>query len=201
MWDYKWNIQYTYILSTSSSCHTSPSVHLLRGNFYQHPGLQKVTNWHPVTFHLLRCKTVFHYRMQGLPNRFSRDLNAASHSCEEGSTNTQQVTAVQVGGRVVGKRMFKGQKIKCGHKVNRGLTLKHTVGTGSKLLKLGERSINWLIMLELLSYQISLEVNQNSSSDLCDEDEQEAREVLWRIKENIDFFCYNLNFLFFKNSY
>lgn len=40
-------------------------------------------------------------------------------------------------------------------------------------------------MLQQVSYPISVEVNENSSSDLSDEDEQEAGEVLWMIKENI----------------
>lgn len=36
-----------------------------------------------------------------------------------------------------------------------------------------------------MSYPISLEVNENSSSDLGDEDEEEAGEVLWGVKENV----------------
>lgn len=37
-----------------------------------------------------------------------------------------------------------------------------------------------------MSYPISLEINENSSSDLGDEDEQEAGEVLGMMKENVN---------------
>lgn len=36
-----------------------------------------------------------------------------------------------------------------------------------------------------MSYQIPLEIDENSSGDLGNEDEQQAGEVLWRIKANV----------------
>lgn len=41
---------------------------------------------------------------------------------------------------------------------------------------------------KLASYPISLEVNENSSSDLGNEDEEEAGEVLWGDKDVCQFY-------------
>lgn len=116
------------------------------------------------------------------------NVHTASESCE-GETSTQWAQTVLVGGGVVGGRMHekRGQQVKLGNMVK----IKKETNTTQKerrceIKNIGEESKAG--STKLASYPISLEVNENSSSDLGNEDEEEAGEVLWGDKDACQFY-------------